>query len=139
MRRRVLGIAHRVRQGLRQHGFVVGGTKDSPIVPVVIGDQERMLRMWRMLFECGLFTNAVTQPAVPLVVNAAQASPMPVLAANKNPTPENKTPQDILPIKENLGTLSMKSSPLIAEATSQLQANQELIAIRSVHHAARKA
>jgi 8-amino-7-oxononanoate synthase len=65
MRRRVLGIAHRVRQGLRQHGFIVGGTKDSPIVPVVIGDQERMLRMWRMLFECGLFTNAVTQPAVP--------------------------------------------------------------------------
>lgn len=24
-----------------------------------------MLRLWRTLFECGLFTNAVTQPAVP--------------------------------------------------------------------------
>lgn len=65
MRRRVLQIAHRVRTGLRQQGFCVGGTPDSPIVPVIIGDQERMLRMWRTLFECGLFTNAVTQPAVP--------------------------------------------------------------------------
>ena len=65
LRRRVLALAHRVRLGLRQHGFIVGGTPDSPIVPVVIGDQERMLRMWRALFEAGLFTNAVTQPAVP--------------------------------------------------------------------------
>jgi len=24
-----------------------------------------MLRLWRTLFDCGLFTNAVTQPAVP--------------------------------------------------------------------------
>lgn len=65
MRRRVLEIAHRVRVALRRLGFRVGGTPDSPIVPVVIGGQERMLRMWRTLFDCGLFTNAVTQPAVP--------------------------------------------------------------------------
>lgn len=65
MRRRVLDIAHRVRVGLRRLGFRVGGTPDSPIVPVVVGSQERMLRMWRTLFDCGLFTNAVTQPAVP--------------------------------------------------------------------------
>lgn len=65
MRRRVLQIAHRVRTGLSQQGFSVGGTPDSPIVPVIIGNQERMLRLWRTLFECGLFTNAVTQPAVP--------------------------------------------------------------------------
>ncbi|MSR39336.1 MAG: aminotransferase class I/II-fold pyridoxal phosphate-dependent enzyme [Planctomycetes bacterium] len=66
MRRRVLQIAHRVRTGLSQQGFSVGGTPDSPIVPVIIGNQERMLRLWRTLFECGLFTNAVTQPAVPI-------------------------------------------------------------------------
>ena len=33
-------------------------------VPVLVGDQDRMLRLWRTLFDCGLFTNAVTQPAV---------------------------------------------------------------------------
>ncbi len=44
--------------------------------------------------------------ALPLTVKAAGASPMPTLAATKNPAPENQTPQDILPIKETLGTLA---------------------------------
>ncbi len=65
LRRRVLTLAQRVRTGLRQQGFTVGGNPDSPIVPVVVGDQVRMLQMWKVLFECGLFTNPVTQPAVP--------------------------------------------------------------------------
>lgn len=65
MRRRVLQLAHRVRTGLAEIGFSTAGTLASPIVPVMVGDQERMLRLWRMLFDCGLFTNAVTQPAVP--------------------------------------------------------------------------
>jgi 8-amino-7-oxononanoate synthase len=65
MRRRVLQLAHRVRTGLAALGFSTAGTLASPIVPVVVGDQERMLRLWKVLFDCGLFTNAVTQPAVP--------------------------------------------------------------------------
>lgn len=65
MRRRVLQLAHRVRTGLAALGFSTAGTLASPIVPVIVGDQERMLRLWRTLFDCGLFTNAVTQPAVP--------------------------------------------------------------------------
>jgi len=66
MRRRVLQIAHRVRTGLADMGFQTAGTLASPIVPVIVGDQDRMLRLWRTLFDCGLFTNAVTQPAVPV-------------------------------------------------------------------------
>jgi 8-amino-7-oxononanoate synthase len=65
MRRRVLQIADRVRRGLSEMGFQTAGTLASPIVPVIVGDQERMLRLWKTLFDCGLFTNAVTQPAVP--------------------------------------------------------------------------
>ena len=76
LRRRVLAIAHRVRQGLRQQGFHVGGTADSPIVPVIIGDQVRMFRMWRVLLDCGLFTNAVTQPAVPVGLDLIRTSYM---------------------------------------------------------------
>jgi 7-keto-8-aminopelargonate synthetase-like enzyme len=66
MRRRVLQVAHRVRTGLAQMGFQTAGTLASPIVPVVVGEQVRMLRLWKTLFECGLFTNGVTQPAVPV-------------------------------------------------------------------------
>jgi hypothetical protein len=59
--------------------------------------------------------HTLTQPAVPLIVKAAGTSPMPALAANKNSAPENQLPQDILPIKENLGKLITKSAPLIAQ------------------------
>ena len=58
--------------------------------------------------------HTLTQAAVPLVVKAAGPSPMPAMVATKNSAPENQTPQDILPIKENLGTLVTKSSPLVA-------------------------
>ena len=57
--------------------------------------------------------HTLTQPAVPLVVKAAGASPMPTLAAAKNTAPENQTPQDILPIKENPGTLATATPPLV--------------------------
>jgi hypothetical protein len=57
--------------------------------------------------------HTLTQAAVPLTVKAAGASPMPTIAAAKNSAPENQTPQDILPIKENLGTLAVASRPLV--------------------------
>jgi hypothetical protein len=59
--------------------------------------------------------HTLTQAAAPLVVKAAGASPMPTLAANKNSAPENQTPQDILPIKQNLGTLATGASPLVTQ------------------------
>jgi hypothetical protein len=40
---------------------------------------------------------------------------MPVLAANKTAAPENQTPQDILPIKETLGTLTQSKTPFVAQ------------------------
>jgi hypothetical protein len=59
--------------------------------------------------------HTLTQAAVPLVVKAAGASPMPAIAVNKNSGPENQTPQDILPIKQNLGVPATGSSPLVAQ------------------------
>ena len=59
--------------------------------------------------------HTLTQPAVPLTVKAAGATPMPMLAATKTSKPENQTPQDILPIKENLGTFSQNKIPLVAQ------------------------
>lgn len=51
--------------------------------------------------------------ASPLTVQAAGATPMPPLAASKNSTAENQTPQDILPIKAKLGTLVPAGTPLV--------------------------
>jgi hypothetical protein len=59
--------------------------------------------------------HTLTQAAVPLTVKAAGATPMPAMAAPKNSPPENQTPQDILPIKENLGTLTQNKIPLVAQ------------------------
>lgn len=41
------------------------GEHDSAVVPVIIGDTEKVLRMWRGLFDAGLFVNAFIRPGVP--------------------------------------------------------------------------
>ena len=57
--------------------------------------------------------HTLTQPSEPLVVRSAGATPLPVITANNNSAPQNQTPQDILPIEENLGTLAQASPPLV--------------------------
>ncbi len=47
-------------QGL---GFETGPT-ETPIVPIVVGEDIRTLILWKRLFEEGLFTNCVLSPAV---------------------------------------------------------------------------
>ena len=41
------------------------GETETPIIPVVIGDNEKTFMLWRMLYDNGLFTNPVVSPAVP--------------------------------------------------------------------------
>lgn len=64
LRVRLRDNAEHVRSGLRRMGFQIGKTQ-TPIVPVIVGDQVRMLMFWKALFEEGVFTNPVTGPAVP--------------------------------------------------------------------------
>ena len=45
-------------------GLNTGETK-TPIIPVIIGDDEKTFTLWRMLYDNGLFTNPVVSPAVP--------------------------------------------------------------------------
>ena len=59
--------------------------------------------------------HTLTQSAVPLVIHSAGATIMPTIAATKNSAAENQSPQDILPIKENLGTLAKNSAPLVSQ------------------------
>lgn len=37
----------------------------SPIVPVIIGDDQTTFAFWRALFEAGVFVNPIISPAVP--------------------------------------------------------------------------
>jgi len=40
-------------------------TSETPVIPVVIGDNMKTFLFWKMLFEAGVYTNAVIYPAVP--------------------------------------------------------------------------
>ena len=59
--------------------------------------------------------HTLTQAAVPLIVKAAAATPMPTLAAARNPAPENQPAPDILPLKDRLGTIETNSRPFIVQ------------------------
>jgi 8-amino-7-oxononanoate synthase len=51
-------------QGLKGLGFDLGPT-ETPILPIIIGEDELTFVFWRRLFEEGVFTNPVVSPAVP--------------------------------------------------------------------------
>ncbi len=51
------------RAGLDKAGFNLGASQ-SPIIPVIIGEDLRVGTMWRKLFDDGLFVNAAVAPAV---------------------------------------------------------------------------
>lgn len=56
--------ARTMRKGLKEMGYTVTD-HDSAVVPVIIGDTEKVLRMWRALFDEGVFVNAFIRPGVP--------------------------------------------------------------------------
>jgi len=49
---------------LKEIGCNIGPTQ-TPIIPVLIGDNEKTFMLWRMLFDNGVFSNPVISPAVP--------------------------------------------------------------------------
>ncbi|HLE33493.1 MAG TPA: pyridoxal phosphate-dependent aminotransferase family protein [Bacteroidota bacterium] len=56
--------ARKMRVGLAKMGYRVN-EHDSAVVPVIIGDTEKVLMMWRGLFDAGVFVNAFIRPGVP--------------------------------------------------------------------------
>jgi 8-amino-7-oxononanoate synthase len=61
---RVLDIAARMRRGYRALGYDTGASV-TPVVPIIIGDDDKTFAMWRALFDAGVYTNPVIPPAVP--------------------------------------------------------------------------
>ena len=54
-----------VRQGLRELGYVIGET-ESPIVPILIGDESRTIALWQRLLTEGLYVNLIVPPGCPV-------------------------------------------------------------------------
>jgi 8-amino-7-oxononanoate synthase len=56
--------ANFMMKGYRDLGFNIGGTQ-TPIIPIIVGDDEKCFRLWKELYENGVYTNPVIAPAVP--------------------------------------------------------------------------
>lgn len=61
---RLWEITQKMKSGFEAMGFNTGPT-ETPIIPVIIGDDEKVFMLWRFLREDGIFTNPVIYPAVP--------------------------------------------------------------------------
>ena len=55
----------RLRQGLRELGYVIGET-ESPIVPILTGDEARTIALWQRLLKEGLYVNLIVPPGCPV-------------------------------------------------------------------------
>jgi 8-amino-7-oxononanoate synthase len=57
-------IAKTMRDELRALKFNIGKSQ-TPIIPIIIGDQFKTMQAWRFLFDAGVYTNVALPPAVP--------------------------------------------------------------------------
>jgi len=70
---RLLENAAYLRQGFRDLGFRVvepgtlpdGTEANTPVVPVIVGEDWQAVLLWKALFEAGVYTNVALHPAVP--------------------------------------------------------------------------
>ena len=61
---KLISNANYMRKGLKEKGFnVIDGR--TAIVPVIIGNDEIALKMWRILYDSGVFVNVFVPPGVP--------------------------------------------------------------------------
>jgi len=56
--------AEKMQTEFRRLGFDIGATQ-TPIIPVMVGEDMKCFTFWKELFENGIFTNPVISPAVP--------------------------------------------------------------------------
>jgi 8-amino-7-oxononanoate synthase len=60
---RVIQIADKMRMEYRRLGFDIGDSV-TPVIPIIIGDDDLTFLTWKLLFENGVFVNPVISPAV---------------------------------------------------------------------------
>ena len=60
---RLQAIGDRMRTSYRELGFNTGNSQ-TPIIPIVIGDDMKTIAFWRALFDAGIYCNPVIPPGV---------------------------------------------------------------------------
>ena len=55
---------HKMKKGYTELGFNTGNSQ-TPIIPIIIGDDDKTFAFWKLLYENGVFVNPVISPAVP--------------------------------------------------------------------------
>lgn len=64
LRTRLWEVTHKMRTGFQAMGYDTGPS-ETPIVPVMIGDDEKCFMLWKILRDAGIFSTPVIYPAVP--------------------------------------------------------------------------
>jgi len=62
-------------KSFRELGFDIGQTQ-TPIIPLIVGDDEKCFMLWKELFEGGVYANPVIPPAVPQGMSLLRTSYM---------------------------------------------------------------
>ncbi|WP_272897353.1 aminotransferase class I/II-fold pyridoxal phosphate-dependent enzyme [Anaerolinea thermolimosa] len=72
---RVNQIGEYMRKEFSALGFNIGQSV-TPIVPIIIGDDNLTFAFWKALFEAGVFVNPIISPAVPAGMQLLRTSYM---------------------------------------------------------------
>lgn len=63
-RTRLMAVAAKMRKGYKALGFNIGESQ-TPIIPIIIGEDAKTFMTWKALFSAGVYCNPVISPAVP--------------------------------------------------------------------------
>lgn len=91
---RLSEIGDRMRQAYRELGFNIGCSQ-TPIIPIIIGDDLRTLLVWKRLYEEGVYTNVFVPPGVPAGMSLLRTSYM--------ATHTDEQLEEVLAIMERVG------------------------------------
>ncbi|MBN1384298.1 MAG: aminotransferase class I/II-fold pyridoxal phosphate-dependent enzyme [Elusimicrobia bacterium] len=54
----------KMTEGFKALGFNTGKS-ETPIIPIIVGEDEKVFQMWKLLYEYGIFTTPIVSPATP--------------------------------------------------------------------------
>ena len=64
LRERLWANIRELRRGLQEMGYAIGES-ESPIVPILTGDEQRTIALWHRLLTEGLYVNVIVPPGCP--------------------------------------------------------------------------